>query len=283
MTKAQQAKTETEESKEDELRRLTALEASMNLENKEYQDSNGDIAMIPAGFAVSQVEGEKIIDDGLVVIDSNGNEFVWVPVNNFEEMFWTYEGQQVGQLYEFLSESTTSKITVYGTESYREPDVAGFSGWCDDDPTMLIEAGLPESSTIEDFKELLQNEFSQMTSSIETYNGFYIGRYETGGFNSKKVVSKKGEGDNSINRVTWYTMYRLQKELYQNNENNSVVSSMIWGCEWDRTLKWMQESSKVEVRNYVVDSSKKGNYGTGSIVLNSSYLAMERMNKIEKI
>ena len=33
---------------------------------------------IPAGFAVSQVEGKNSIEDGLVIIDKNGNEFVWV-------------------------------------------------------------------------------------------------------------------------------------------------------------------------------------------------------------
>lgn len=271
LTRAQEAKNQTEEAEDDESRRLTALEAATNLENWLYTDKNDDTATIPAGFAVSQVEGENIIEDGLVVIDKNGNEFVWVPVKNFEEMFWTYDGQQVGQLYEFLSESTSGKITEYGTESYREPDVVGSNGWCDDDTAMLIEAGLSENSTIEDFKELLQNEFRQLIVSIENYNGFYIGRYETGGFNSEKVVSKKGEGDKSINSgVNWYTMYRMQKELYPNNKNDSVVSSMIWGCEWDETLKWFQKSSKEEVRNYVVDSSQKGNYGTGSIIATGS-------------
>ena len=270
LTRANDAKAKTEQAGEDELRRLTVLEAATNLETYLYEDINGDTATIPAGFEVSQVEGENTIADGLVVIDKNGNEFIWIPVENPKEMYWTYEQQQVGQLYEFLSESTSSKMTEYGKESFREPDVAGVNGWCDDDISMLIEAGLPENSTIEDFKELLQNEFKQMIESIENYNGFYIGRYETGGFNGRKVVSKKGEGDKSTNSVTWYTMYRMQKELYSNDENNSVVSSMIWGCEWDATLRWLQKSSKEEVKNYVIDSSQKGNYGTGNIITTGS-------------
>ena len=36
-----------------------ALEASTNMENKEYKDNNGDKAIIPAGFEVSQVGGEN--------------------------------------------------------------------------------------------------------------------------------------------------------------------------------------------------------------------------------
>ena len=82
ITQANRAKEETEQTTEDELRRLTALEASTHLENEDYYDINGDKAVIPAGFAVSQVEGENIIDNGLVIIDKNGNEFVWIPVND---------------------------------------------------------------------------------------------------------------------------------------------------------------------------------------------------------
>lgn len=83
LTRAQEAKDKTEEAGEEELRRLTTLEAATNLEDKEYIDSNGDKAIIPAGFAISQVEGENTIEDGLVIIDSTGNEYVWIPVNDF--------------------------------------------------------------------------------------------------------------------------------------------------------------------------------------------------------
>lgn len=49
---------------------------------------------IPAGFAASQVEGENTIEDGLVIIDENGNEFVWVSVDysEFERNFDTVNG-----------------------------------------------------------------------------------------------------------------------------------------------------------------------------------------------
>lgn len=87
LSKANEAKSDTEEAEKDELRRLTALEASINLENEEYEDKNGDKTIVPAGFAVSQVKGENVIDDGLVIIDKNGNEFVWIPV--IEESSYT--------------------------------------------------------------------------------------------------------------------------------------------------------------------------------------------------
>ena len=85
LTRAQDAKNKTEQATKEELKELTQAEASTNLETKEYKDSNGDIAIIPSGFAVSQVEGEQTIEQGLVVIDSSGNEFVWIPVNDMTQ------------------------------------------------------------------------------------------------------------------------------------------------------------------------------------------------------
>ena len=80
LNKSIETKEMNEEATEEELRRLTALEAATNLEDEDYYDVNGDKAVVPAGFAVSQVEGENVINDGLVIIDKNENEFVWVPV-----------------------------------------------------------------------------------------------------------------------------------------------------------------------------------------------------------
>lgn len=45
-----------------------------------YQDKNGDEATIPKGFEVSEDKNEQTIDDGLVIKDEKGNEFVWIPV-----------------------------------------------------------------------------------------------------------------------------------------------------------------------------------------------------------
>ena len=59
LTQAQNAKQITEESSENEKRQLSQVEASTHLENYDYTDSEGNIAKIPAGFAVSNVEGEN--------------------------------------------------------------------------------------------------------------------------------------------------------------------------------------------------------------------------------
>ena len=80
LTQAQKAKQATEESAENEKKRqLAQAEANTHLEAYEYTDDEGNTAKIPAGFAVSNVEGENLVSKGLVIIGSNGNEYVWIP------------------------------------------------------------------------------------------------------------------------------------------------------------------------------------------------------------
>ena len=44
-----------------------------------YTDAQGRHAMVPEGFKVSTKSSEQYVDDGLVIQDEDGNEFVWVP------------------------------------------------------------------------------------------------------------------------------------------------------------------------------------------------------------
>ena len=44
-----------------------------------FTDANGEVAVIPAAFHVSEKEDEQTISTGLVVIGPDGGEFVWIP------------------------------------------------------------------------------------------------------------------------------------------------------------------------------------------------------------
>ena len=84
-----------------------------------------------------------------------------------------------------------------------------------------------------------------MVKSVGKYKGFYVGRYETGGFNKSTIVVKAGEtgatskssANNSINYVTWYKAYQMQKDFASSNA--SVASTMIWGCQYDQIMKFV--------------------------------------------
>ena len=257
LTKAQQAKTETEEAKEDELRKLTALEASTNLENHPYTDKNGDVAPIPAGFAVSQVQGENIIDDGLVVIDSYGNEFVWVPVNDISD-FKTYAGYSSGNLQSVNCE---------------EPYSNGY-----------------ENEQVE--YDAMKN---SVTKNNGFYVGRYeAGTTASSGTGIRgEVVSKKGA--NVYNNIKWGNSMtdetggavEVARGMYNEEKGDSVTSTLIYGVQWDAIMRWMQDVPNLTGGKYVQDSTGMGwysdNYASGNPNHQTGIDVGEGKNKVKNI
>ena len=226
------------------------------------------VVPVPKGYTASTVTGEKSVSSGFVIKEgSNGgatsgiNEFVWVPVGNISDI----EANNAGQLWDF-SGTTSTKRTYPTTQNSgcREPDVvtgadSGSNSTrgskYDAETTNLQQAGMSSTATASTFKTQLQTEFNEMIKSVKTYGGFYIGRYETGNLSQTKAVVQKNNTD--IGSQTWYTQYKLCKTI---KANNNAATSMIWGCQWDATLRWMQTSTNSEVANFPTNSEGKGNY-----------------------
>ena len=262
LTRANDAKTQTENAKEDELRRLTALEAATNIENTEHTETilNEETGIeepvtvtIPAGFAVSQVEGENSIEDGLVIIDKNGNEFVWVPVSkeDFEIQFQRRPGYSYNNLQVL-------------TSSFGEADSAGNN------------AGYTENATT-------QEEAKEMYQSVYDNEGFYIGRYEAGkdkDTNGNVVIQKGAE---VYNNVTWSKNKTMNEEsVVEGTESNpdgaielarnfdtangytDVTSTLCYGVQWDAVMSFIDPAYKTGTCNvdksFVANSTGKGNY-----------------------
>ena len=233
------------------------------------------VVPVPIGYTASTVTGEKSVATGFVIKEgTNGgategiNEFVWVPVSEISDLYDSTNN--AGQLWRFGTSSSpknpAEKRTYPTTQNseWREPDVITYASSGSDSSSgdsydakssNLQKAGLSSNATVADFKTQLQNEFATMKNSVAKYGGFYIGRYETGNLSQATAVVQKNNSD--ISNQTWYTQYKLSKTI---KANNNVVSSMIWGCQWDATLRWMQTSSNTEVVNYVTNSTGKGNY-----------------------
>ena len=228
------------------------------------------VVPVPKGYTASTVTGEKSVSSGFVIKEGNDgsktegiNEFVWVPVSNISDIY--DEANNAGQLWDF-SGTTSTKRTYPTTKNsgFREPDVVtkassgsdSTSGSSfDAESTNLQQAGLLSTATASTFKTQLQNEFKEMINSIKNYGGFYIGRYETGNLSQTKAVVQKNNED--IRSQTWYTQYKLCKTI---KANDNVATSMLWGCQWDATMRWMQTSTNSEVANFPTNSTGKGNY-----------------------
>ena len=243
-------------------------------ENKPYKDANGDTATIPKGFEVSEDPDEQTIETGLVVIAPDGSEFVWVPVpenelNLFAEQSGTYDENgnpnMRGKLWEFTKDGPNTGTEIpYSSTGYREPDIVADY---DNDINNLNEINTILGINLQnstDFKNLMQKEYNDIYNSVKEYHGFYIGRYETGDLSKDKVVSKKGNED--IGDQTWYTMYAKEKKYATQLTGTKIKSNMIYGSQWDATMRWFAKSKDSNVSTYPVNAQNgvNANY-SGSI------------------
>ena len=247
------------------------------------------VVPVPKGYTASSLATENKVSEGFVIYENtNGedkreevndsnkdiarttrNQFVWVPVANPSDMYGKDENcKKWGKSYNFSASGITAEnwteqdgiMSVTSATSYREPDVVTGNGTeYDAVNSNLQQAGLDSSATASTFKTQLEKEFNNMIASVEKYGGFYIGRYETGNLSKEKISVIKNNSD--IGNQTWYTMYKKAKGIAV---NSNVTSSMIWGSQWDATLKWMYNSGNAEKKKYTYDSTGKGYYDSDS-------------------
>lgn len=238
---------------------------------------------IPAGFKPVDTETSswgnegkapttENVNNGLVIEDGSGNQFVWIPVEtviassetegntNKAMAIQQTDGNYRGLLYNFTSSGSTviSECTTT-TSSNREPDIVS-----DYDNDISYNNGLFT-------KDSLQEEYNKMMISVEKYHGFYVGRYELGLDTNDNPTSRKAENglttaDSGILETRmWYGLYKKCKEFALEESNKSVVSSMMWGSQYDAMMNWMQINGIVVTHTPDgINTIKNSNTTTGS-------------------
>ena len=229
---------------------VPTITATGNLANKpnikEVREGN---IPIPQGY--NYIKGDKIggavITDAATGVEKTGNEFVWVPVDTLSNMAVVTSGTDAngninyrGVLYNWGTDATGNTAYDWSADStsFREP--ANLSGSYDS-----------KSKNSSWTSTLYQEEYNKMIKSVSQYGGFYVGRYEmslnseTKNAESKYGATSANASDTDTNQ--WYGLYNRAKTYApeknsDNTENASqkVVSSMIWGSQYDAMLKWMK-------------------------------------------
>ena len=233
---------------------------------------DGITVPVPIGYTASSAKGENTVNGGFVIYEDTDpvtdenvntamlsrNQFVWIPVNNINQIANISNGidengrqNYTGKLYQF-TDSGATEIENYD----RNNEPATIS--TDENNLNILNV-----SSLENFQEMMQEEYNEIIESIDIYGGFYIGRYETGNLASDtttKTVSVKN--NNQTSNVSWYYVYMNSKKVAV---NNNVKGSMIWGSLWDRTLIWLTETGDKTYAE-LMDSSYWGNYSTATSV-----------------
>jgi len=256
---AEQAARNYKDAEEKELGLLSEFEASVTagkvakVENgvQYVGDGVGNLIPVPVGF--SYLEGTK--NTGFVIKNNtDNNEFVWVPVgdvSNYQRVAWNRTGWAYSQGTNGTDANGSIKIT---------------RGDLDKDTYYWTEQMPVDEKT-----------------SISTYGGFYIGRYEAGvkdyttniETNTENATNWTGyTGDNTTlvvqkNQEVWNYITRdkaieVATSLY-NKASDNVTSKLCSSYAWDSALKFIAISNSSYPTNY-----RGGNYsadtgGTGKL------------------
>lgn len=215
-----------------------------------YTDENGDKAYIPAGFSVNKVE--NTINNGLVVKDSNNNEYVWIPV-------------PVSVTKDLETEAEIEQKLIDYVGDYRRD---GFTNeWVEG-------CGLTQT----DFNNLKK----RMLLSIQENGGFYIGRYEAG----TDVARTSGTTSDSVATLkSTHGLPKSQKDKYLYNyvgvgqaqqlanslSINGYETSLLFNIQWDLVCKFMEQSKQITKYEIITDSVTWGNYQDAEFSMLSGY------------
>lgn len=245
---------------------------------------------IPAGFAYGISESVGKVDTGLVITDSidknnysTGNEFVWIPVDKTnltvgktnKAMAKATSGvdsnentNYEGVLYDFSGTSSTEK-SDYGQNTnngYREPATPS---------NRNIKPSSVENISIDEFYTEMQERYNEMISSIKTYGGFYVARYEMGKDSNYSKLGVDATNANENETKNWWGLYNKAKTYTSNY--NSVKSNMIWGSQYDAMLNFALANTK---DNGKVATAGNGNHYPGKAEKTGMYIGTDYINNV---
>ena len=225
--------------------------------------SDGVEVPVPTGYTASSASDEKSVNGGFVIYEGteavtdsnkweaqcNRNQYVWIPIADVSDMYWRDQttGKKYGTTYTFTSSSYSKS-----SSNKREPQTTRY-----DIQSKYLTQYLNGMSR-EDFLMEMEIDFDKMLNSVATYGGFYVGRYETGDLSQATPVVKRIKTD--IAYKVWYKMWKKARKL----SGTSAGVQMIWGIQWDETIKWLINTGEKTYAEIASDSTSWGNYYNNS-------------------
>ena len=196
--------------------------------NSSITDAYGNKITVPAGFKIkvdATTNNATTVNQGIVIVDSNENEFVWIPVGKiYTDVAKTDANAKTIELGRYNFDSSTGAKSAY-SGSYVEEDKG-------DTNTTLKNYGNTIAKNITNFK-----------NSITTNGGYYIGRYE-----ARTTTPRTAKGD-ALTQITEkgtdsvynYVEQKQAAEQAQNMYNsNKFTSDLMNSYAWDTATLFLQ-------------------------------------------
>ena len=215
---------------------------------------------VPGGFNIAEDSGTKV-EEGIVIEDSNNNQFVWIPVGEYNV---TTEIEQItepdAQDGKLTNELTRRTFTSTGSTLVNGDDV--IDSW-------YYGEG--------DSRSVAKDQIDAFKTSSTTNKGFYIGRYEAG------TETERIEETDSLTMplvqankypYVWITRDQAKeqaKAMYNGNE--FVTSELISSYAWDTALNFICQTNEEGYLLATTKDSAYGNIGTSSRTQTGAYSA----------
>ena len=239
------------------------------------KDKKGNQVVVPGGFKISSASGESV-QQGIVIEDKEGNQFVWVPVSNKNgdesNKIVKDDGSEVeitlGR-YTFATSSPGTPTPIQKGSEYDQTTLAQATAGTLDEKykakSYFYE--LNGSRTSNELKDLTgtnttAKNLKEFIEKTEANKGFYIARYEASygsGYNSSgtdtttkfsnaKPLSKvsKANSTSSMNYkegTLWNYITQPQAALVSQNmykNDKYVESDLINSYAWDTAIVYIQ-------------------------------------------
>ena len=202
---------------------------------KDYVAANVEVTYpdgkvwIPEGFKVAD-DSASTVQGGVVIEDKDGNQFVWVPVATIADYKRTAYSTNI-ETEE--TDTTTNSVKIKHNS---------------DDDYYFTEA-LPEDEK----------------TSVDTYKGFYIGRYEAGDKESTEGKTLRSSADATktvtikANQAPYNYVTRTQAislaEGFATKQGYKAKTKLVSSYAWDTTIDFLQK-----VNSDYGSNSEGGNY-----------------------
>ena len=275
-SKAQEAKQKTEEKAEEENATLNEYEKWI----AKYENNGHPEGAMPKGATVIEGNG----DEGIVIKDSNDNEWVWVEVPKK-----ITEGKTTD------ADIETALQTYAG--DYREGKTGQGCSWTDEwyakDGNNLVTASTADLTTeqkaLKNGCGLTYDEYntakSKMLQSIKTNGGFWISRYEAGiagtntdatsdeiqnvRYSHSDITKDSPKAVSQADRIpyNWVTCSEAQTLASAMSTDSNKTSSLLFGIQWDLACKFIETKANLPEKDIKTDSTIWGNYKNCSITL----------------
>ena len=261
------------------------------------KDKKGNQVVVPGGFKISSASGESV-QQGIVIEDKDGNQFVWVPVSNKNgdgsNKIVKDDGREVeitlGRYTFARSSPGTPAIKQKGSEYDQTTLAQATAGTLDTKYKVGSYYELNGSRLSNELKDktgtnTTAKNLKEFIEKTETNKGFYIARYEASygsGYNSSgtdtatkfgnaKPLSKvsKANSDSSMNYnnsgTLWNYITQQQAALVSQNmykNDKYVESDLINSYAWDTAIVYIQAMGNSNYANQVDGNGTLKNTGS---------------------